>query len=353
MKTITIENRVGKVSLNDTVTPATITQIIEEIGRIYGREYAENHATFGEITCKADDALETLNIQIHSPGGSVMDGYRAYHAIKEMRGRGVRVVATVNTLAASMASVIAMAADEVQIVKGGRMMIHEASQGITGTAEDHARAAKNLDEISADIAAIYAEKTGKDAGEMRELMKKETWMGAEDSVTAGFADKVISPGSVETVRKAESDTTMGLFTKPNTDAQAAITALESENAELREQFTALQSAASESTEQVVVLRSEISAVTAERDEVVANLAAAAMTITDHEAKISAANEKLATFDTEVAAKVQLQVASLGFKGTIPGTTEEAGNTVSLREQINAIPDAKKRQEARLKNWDKL
>jgi hypothetical protein len=109
----------------------------------------------------------------------------------QMRSRGVEVIATVNTLAASMGSVILMAANKVKIVEGGRIMIHEASQTVSGDSEDHARAAKNLEEISEEISVIYANRTGANPEEMRELMKKETWMGAKEAVERKFADEIL------------------------------------------------------------------------------------------------------------------------------------------------------------------
>jgi ATP-dependent protease ClpP protease subunit len=193
MNLIEVNNRKGKLSLNDTVTQSSINRVIEEMQKLYGQKAVAENYQIGEIVCKSDDALEVVNIEIHSPGGSVLDGYRLYHAIGEMKSRGVEVVATVNTLAASMGSVIAMAASKVQIVPGGQMMIHDASMAVYGNAGEHAKAAKILDGVSEEIANIYSKKSGKSVSEVRELMKKETWMSAQDAVSMGFADEVYDP----------------------------------------------------------------------------------------------------------------------------------------------------------------
>jgi len=84
-----------------------------------------------------------------------------------------------------------MAANKVRIVEGGRIMIHEASQAVAGDAATHARAAKLLEEISIEIAGIYAKRTGGDPDEMRKLMKAETWMGAAEAMDRKFADEIV------------------------------------------------------------------------------------------------------------------------------------------------------------------
>lgn len=330
MKFIQIENRAGKLSLNEVVTPDSINRVISEIEKLYGQKAVLENQTIGEITCQASDALETVEINIHSPGGSVLDGSRLYNAIKEMRNRGVHVTAIINTLAASMGSVIAMAADKVQIVKGGRIMIHEASQGIHGTSEDHARAAKNLDEISEEIAGIYAEKTGATTAEMRDLMKKETWMGADEAVKKGFADEVLTflSNTKPDIEKNQSPETMGLFTNKS-DSQTAVIALEAENAELRESFTALQAAAAESAERVVALRTEVSSLTDEVTTTKAEL----VTATDD---LTAANEKLATFDEKVEAAAQAKFECLGGPPIPASSKDESSESAMTRSDFKAL-----------------
>lgn len=265
MNLIQVENRKGKLSLNETVTQSSIDRVIDEMQRLYGQKAVTENHQIGEMVCKADDALESVNIDIHSPGGSVLDGYRLYHAIGEMRARGVEVIATVNTLAASMGSVIAMAASKVRIVPGGRMMIHDASMGVYGDAGEHAKAAKLLDGVSGEIAGIYAKKSGKDVSEVRELMKKETWMGADEAVSMGFADEVFDPSKPESnkpldnLAESVSDSGMSfldrLISPSDSEAKGRIEALETavashENAvaEYEAKIAAFESALQEAAE---------------------------------------------------------------------------------------------------------
>jgi len=197
MNLIQIDNKSGKISLKDVVMQPVMERLIDEMGKIFGAQAVANGADFGEIMNCAENAVDTLEIEIHSPGGSVLDGYTLYHEINKLRNRGVYVTATINSLAASMASVIAMAADKIRMVKGGRMMIHEVSKGTHGNADEHAKAAKLLDEMSNEIADIYAMRTGKPQSKMREMMRDETWMGAEKALAEGFINEIIDIRALE------------------------------------------------------------------------------------------------------------------------------------------------------------
>lgn len=190
MNHLQIENKAAKVKLNDQVDKFSIDQVIEEIDKTYGMKGVEDSFAIGEIVACAENAIDTLTVEIHTGGGSVFDGYRLFNSMQELRNRGVSVTARINTLAASMGSVIAMAADKVEIAANGRMMIHEASTAMAGDAEKMRQTANLLEGISDEIAAIYATKTGKTQIEMRDLMKSETWMTAKQAVEMGFADSI-------------------------------------------------------------------------------------------------------------------------------------------------------------------
>lgn len=242
MNLIQIENRTGKVKLNDAVTPWSSDDLIGDIEKLYGAKAVAENLKVGEFTAKADDALETLEIEINSPGGSILDGYRVYHSLMGMRERGVKVVATGNGIVASMASVIFMAADERRITNGTRIMIHEAQQAISGDAEDHARAAKILDEMSDEIAEIYAGVTGASKDDMRKLMKAETWMGAVEAIERKFADSIVGKSPVD-IRdpkpKSQSSNNMSILDRllPNGELTAK---LEAANGELENAANEIQ-----------------------------------------------------------------------------------------------------------------
>lgn len=259
MNLIQIENRTGKVKLNDAVTPWSSDDLIGEIEKLYGAKAVAENLRIGEFTAKADDALETLEIEINSPGGSVLDGYRVYHSLMGMRERGVRVIATGNGIVASMASVIFMAADERRITQGSRIMIHEAHQMVAGNSDDHARAAKILDEMSDEIAGIYAGVTGADKDEMRELMKKETWMGAAEAVERKFADSIVGKSPIDkNANKLQKQSTneMSILDRllPNGELQAK---LDFANGEIIAKDSEIQSLTAKLTEADHLLASAI------------------------------------------------------------------------------------------------
>jgi ATP-dependent Clp endopeptidase proteolytic subunit ClpP len=228
---ITIENKAGKVKLNEAVTQDSIRRMIDEIGRMFGAKASAEGADFGEIMNCAENAVDVLDIEINSPGGSVFDGYTIYREIKSLRDRGVTVNATITGMAASMASVICMACDKVSMVKHGRMMIHDASSAAQGNAQSLRKTAELLEGISDDIAGIYAERTGLDKQEVREMMKRETWMTARESLANGFVDEVL--GEQVDIRQASTESShmsfLNRLTNPSSEeANERIAALEAD-----------------------------------------------------------------------------------------------------------------------------
>jgi ATP-dependent Clp endopeptidase proteolytic subunit ClpP len=326
MKLLTIENRAAKVRLNDAVTPWSADDLIGDIERSYGNKAVAENMTVGGFTASADNALETLEIEINSPGGSVLDGYRIYNALMGMRSRGVKVIATVNTLAASMGSVILMAADEVKIVEGGRIMIHEAAQVVAGNAADHARAAKNLEEISEEIAAIYAKRTKAKPEEMRELMKAETWMGAKEAVERGFADSIVK---FDTPAKAMS--ILAKLFPGNVEAEK-LEAEVAENATLRESLATAQAKIDELQNlagEIAAKDLKITDLTAKVDESSAKLAEKDLAIADLTEKATLTAEK-------ISIEASRQLAATGHPA--PVATTEGSNQLPILDQFNAIED---------------
>ena len=128
-----------------------------------------------------------LTLRINSPGGDVFDGI----AIKNLlQDHPARITVKVDALAASIASVIAMAGDEIIMGPNSQLMIHDASGVCMGDATDMLDMAALLDMISNNIADVYAKKCGKDPKAMRATMKAETWYTAQEAVDAGLADSV-------------------------------------------------------------------------------------------------------------------------------------------------------------------
>lgn len=128
-----------------------------------------------------------LVINMNSPGGDVFDGIAIYQALLD---HPAEIVVKVNGLAASIASVIAMAGDRVIMGARSQIMIHEGFTFASGDASTMRKTADMLDRISDNIAAVYADRAGGDHAVWRNRMREETWYSAEEAVAAGLADEI-------------------------------------------------------------------------------------------------------------------------------------------------------------------
>lgn len=129
----------------------------------------------------------TIHLRINSPGGSV---FAARAMEQAMREHPSKIVAHIDGYAASAASFLAMAADEIEIAHGAFFMIHKAWTGIWGNSDDLLQEAALLEKIDGTLAKTYAARTGKDEAQIAEWMAAETWLDADESVAAGFADRI-------------------------------------------------------------------------------------------------------------------------------------------------------------------
>lgn len=130
--------------------------------------------------------VDEIDLHVNSPGGAIWDGLAIMNSLKAHRAR---VLVTVDGLAASAASIVAMAGDEVVMAEGSQMMIHRASGGAWGNSVFLRQTAAILDKIDANMANIYARRAGGDPAGWLELMDAETWYDAEEAVASGLADR--------------------------------------------------------------------------------------------------------------------------------------------------------------------
>jgi ATP-dependent protease ClpP protease subunit len=129
-----------------------------------------------------------LRVRVSSPGGSVFEGIALANAL---RAHPADVTVQVDGIAASIASVIAMAGDRVIVQPQAMIMVHDASGVCLGNAQDMIDMASLLDKISGNIADAYAEKAGGTRDDWRTRMRAESWFTAEEAVEAGLADEVL------------------------------------------------------------------------------------------------------------------------------------------------------------------
>lgn len=173
--------------------------LFDEIDSWWGVGAKDVQQVLNSIT--ADKILMHLN----SPGGDVFEAHAIYNAL---RAHPANVTVQVEGLAASAASYIAMAGDQVLIASNASFMIHDAITLTYGNEADHLHNAPILGQQSDIIARIYAERTGTEAEEWRDRMREESWFDATEAIELGLADGLIEhPDTSASV----DDVHVGLF----------------------------------------------------------------------------------------------------------------------------------------------
>jgi len=128
-----------------------------------------------------------INLRINSLGGDVFDGMAMYNVIKR---REARTTVYIEGIAASIATIIALGADEVVMAENSLFMIHNAWGGTMGEAKDMRKTADTLDKISSELTDIYRKKTGLSNDVLAEMMDAETWLNADEAYELGFVDTI-------------------------------------------------------------------------------------------------------------------------------------------------------------------
>lgn len=133
-------------------------------------------------------AVDEIYIRINSFGGDAFDGMAIFQRLSEHRAKKI---VHIDGIAASAASVIAMAGDEIMIARGGFFIIHDAWIGVVGNAAKLRAAADRSDALSGQMAGIYVRKSGASMDEVRAWMAEEKWFDSENAVAAGFATSIV------------------------------------------------------------------------------------------------------------------------------------------------------------------
>jgi len=129
-----------------------------------------------------------ITVRINSPGGSVFDGFAIYNLLRAHDGA---VTVYVDGLAASAASVIAMAGDEVVMGDAAMMMIHDPWTMAIGSSEEFLKTAETLEKIKDSIVIAYLSRAkGLDSDEVSNMMREETWMTSREALDMGFATRI-------------------------------------------------------------------------------------------------------------------------------------------------------------------
>lgn len=164
---------------------ATI-QIFDQIGEDWFGGSGLSGKQFSDVLNEVGNG--PLLVEINSPGGNVWDGLSIYN---QLRGRRAPVTTRVVGIAASIASIIALAGDKVEMAEAALMMIHDPSGMASGTSEDMRKMADALDQHAEVLVGVYAKKTGKSSEAIRAAMKAETWFTTQEAIAFGLVDKPI------------------------------------------------------------------------------------------------------------------------------------------------------------------
>lgn len=138
-------------------------------------------------------AVTQIDLRINSDGGNVFEGRTMYSLLNEHKAK---ITVYVDGLAASIASLIAMAGDEIKMGDGAYMMIHNAWGLAMGNADEMRRTADLLDSISGTMIDTYAARTGQSRDDIKSWMDAESWMTSQECVDRGFATSVTEPTRV-------------------------------------------------------------------------------------------------------------------------------------------------------------
>jgi ATP-dependent protease ClpP protease subunit len=167
-------------ALEKTADNETTVTLYDEIGA-FGAGSKEFLADLGKLSG------QHIHLRINSPGGSVIEGTAIYNALRRHEG-GLTV--HIDAMAASMASVIAMAGSPVYMADNALLMIHNPWTVSMGESKDLRKEADLLDKLKVNLRNAYVRKTGINAEEIAAMMDEETWLDAVEAVALGFADAI-------------------------------------------------------------------------------------------------------------------------------------------------------------------
>lgn len=168
--TISILDPIGEDWFGDGVTAKRISAALRNIGK------------------------KDVVVSINSPGGDYFEGLAIYNLLRE---HPAKVTVKIVGIAASAASVIAMAADEVQIARAGFIMIHNTWVVAVGDRHALRDVADWLEPFDVTATDIYAARTGLDENEIGRMLDRETWIGGAEAVEKGFADSLLSADEID------------------------------------------------------------------------------------------------------------------------------------------------------------
>lgn len=171
-------------------------------GTIANLSFLDDTISAKAVKDSLDNVKEDIVIRLNSGGGDVFEGIEIYNYLKSLSNH---ITIEVTALAASAASLVAMAGDKIIIRTGANMMVHEASTMAFGNKSDIQKTLNALTAIDTSIVDIYQDRTGLDRDEIVNLITNETWLTADEAINKGFADEKSSRKSVEKQKEGVSN----------------------------------------------------------------------------------------------------------------------------------------------------
>lgn len=159
-------------------------------GVIDGAGFGDEVRAIDVVTSLAAYKGNSVSVRINSPGGSVTEAIAIYNAL---RADGRKITVQVDAMAASAASVVAMAGDQIIMAENASLMIHDPWSIVAGGSNDMRKMADEIDRMRDIIVNIYANRSGQDRSVILQMMAEETFMSAEQAVALGFATSSTAP----------------------------------------------------------------------------------------------------------------------------------------------------------------
>lgn len=185
----------ARIKAKQKMTVRVDGQVVHLSGTV-GVDWFEDGFTHAQVVTALAGLSGDITVRLNSGGGIASEGAAIHATLTTYDGE---VTLIVEGIAASAASLIAMAGDQIIMADGAVMMIHDPLNITIGNSEDHAKTIEQLEAYAISYARVYAKRSGKTADECRDIMKAETWYDGEAAVEAGFAD---AAGSEKTKAKA-------------------------------------------------------------------------------------------------------------------------------------------------------
>lgn len=205
------------------VTAAVSGETTISILDVIGEDYWSGGGVTSKRVAAALRAIgdQDVVVDINSPGGDFFEGVAIYNAL---RAHPRKVTVRIIGLAASAASVIAMAGDEIQIGKAGFLMIHNSWVMAIGNRHDLADAARTMEPFDDAMATVYSDRAGVEKAKAAEWMDGETWFNGEQALQEGLADSFLAADAVAE-DKAKAEAARGVNATRRIDARLAKTGM--------------------------------------------------------------------------------------------------------------------------------